>query len=67
MLQLQLSMWLQEVVNVAAAAVVNAVAVALIYVAAVEANKVAAVALMTDRLSTRVGFMKENINIFFQS
>ena len=38
----------------------NAIAVALIYVAAVAVIKVTVVALMTDRLSTKVGFMKEN-------
>ena len=47
-----------EVVNVTAVAVVNFVAVD--NVAEVAGINVAAVALMTDQLPTRVGFMKEN-------
>ena len=53
LLQLQLSMLLQL-------PVVNADAVACIYHAAAVVINVAAVALITDRLSTRVGFMIEN-------
>ena len=54
-----------DMVNVAAVAVVNAVAVGLIYVPARAVIKFAVVVLMTDRLSIRVGVMKENLFLKF--
>ena len=56
LMQLQLSMLLELVIHVAA--------VAVIYAAAVADIIVIAVALMTERLSTSVDFMKENQKIY---
>ena len=53
-------------IYVPAVAVVTVAAVAVVNVAVVTVINVAAAALMTDQLSTRVGFKKENQKLFLK-
>ena len=55
------------IVNHASVAVINVAAVAIINVAAVGGIDVTAVALIIDRLSTNMVFMRENQKIYFFS